>query len=142
MKNRKMLMSLIAAMLIAAAGYIVWDLYIIRPLAGEYVSVDAKDSLYELTLSKAGRINVVDVGAGNPALEGFVFAVPDSVNRLRIKTYGETDGAFLGIKDHKLSIYPASLGYQPADSQTPVSFHIITLETDSESMQFNEKGYE
>ena len=109
MKNKKMLMSLIAVILLASSGYIVWDLYIIRPLAGEYVSVDATDSLYELTLSKAGRINVVDVGAGNPVIEGFVFAVPDSVNRLRIKTYGETDGAFLGIKDHKLSIYPASL---------------------------------
>ena len=142
MKNKKMLMSLIAVILLASSGYIVWDLYIIRPLAGEYVSVDATDSLYELTLSKAGRINVVDVGAGNPVIEGFVFAVPDSVNRLRIKTYGETDGAFLGIKDHKLSIYPASLGYQPADSKAPVSLHIIVLETASESMQFNEKGYE
>lgn len=72
MKNKKMLMSLIAVILLASSGYIVWDLYIIRPLAGEYVSVDATDSLYELTLSKAGRINVVDVGAGNPVIEGFV----------------------------------------------------------------------
>ena len=142
MKHKKILMSLIAVILIAASGYIVWNLYIIRPLAVEYVSVDARDSLYELTLSKAGHISVVDIGAGNPAIEGIVFAVPDPVNRLRIKTYGETDGAFLEIKDHKLSIYPATLGYQPADSQTPVSFHIITLETASESMQFNEKGFE
>jgi len=56
--------------------------------------------------------------------------------------YGETEGAFLGIKDHKLAIWPALVGRQPADAQKPVSFHIITLETASESMQFNEKGYE
>ena len=34
MKNKKMLMSLIAVILLASSGYIVWDLYIIRPLAG------------------------------------------------------------------------------------------------------------
>ncbi len=143
MKARKpaIIVSIVIIM-IAFAGYPIWDIYHIHSLEGEYVSVDAADSLYELTLTKTGRISIVDVGAGNPVLEGIVFAVPDSENRLRIKTYGETDGAFLGIKDHKLTIWPASIGYQPADAQIPVSFHIITLETVSESMQFNEKGYE
>ena len=139
MRRKPLIISLIIIVLIIC-GYLTWDITQIGKYEGEYVSVDAKDSLYELTVSKTGHVSIADVGAGNSALEGLMYVVPDPDNQFRIKTFGETDKTFLGLENNKLRIRPAILG-QTSDDQAAATLRVIIFEA-SDSMQFNEKGYE
>ena len=138
-KSRIKVITLIIIVLVIL-GF-AWETAEIRQYAGEYVAVDAQDSAYELTLSKLGKINVVDVGAGNPALEGWIYRFPFSTesNRYHLLTCGETDNAFLNIGEGDASVWISAIGQTYID---PAEYKVITIETGTEHMQFNEKGFE
>ena len=138
--RRKAVSIVIITAILIIVSYLIWDISQLRPFAGTYISIDAEDSTYELTLSGTGRISITDIGAGNPALNGFVYTVPDSNNHFRIRTFGETDSSFLGLKDTKTAIWLSSIRHQD-DEQSSSDYNVIVLEA-SDSMQFNEKGYE
>ena len=131
----------ITLVILLVIGGLAWETAEIRQCAGEYIAVDAQDSAYELNLSKIGRISVVDVGAGNPALEGWIYRSPFSTeyNRYHLITYGETDNAFLNIGEGDASVWISAIGQTYID---PAEYKVITIETETEHMQFNEKGFE
>ena len=138
-KYRIIVVSIIVISLILM-GYFIWGTSEIRKFAGEYESVDATDSSYELTLSKTGKLTVVDVGAGNPAVEGYVFRVPFR-DTYFLKTGGETDGAFLSLEENqgKADVWLSVIGQ--VEGENLEDFRIITIETRSGHMQFNESSY-
>ena len=145
MKKIRILVITLLIIGIVAGGF-VWETEEVRRFAGDYVAVDAQDSAYELILSKIGRIKVVDVGAGNPAIEGWIYRTPSSAeySRYYLKTGGETDGVFLGLEENngKATVWLSLLGRAIADDEEPTPFRVITIETKTDHMQFNEKGFE
>lgn len=135
MKKRHIIILTIIAVLIIS-GYLIWGFSHLSTYAGKYISVDADDSTYELTLTKTGHISITDIGAGNPALEGFVYIVPDANNNFRIRTFGETDKTFLGLGENKLNIWLITIGRLAIDEESPATYKAIVLEA-ADSMQFN-----
>ena len=136
--KRSRLIITISAIAFFAIGFFAWEIAEIRQFAGEYVAVDAHDSAYELNLSRTGQISVVDIGAGNPALEGYIFR-----NLFAAGSGRETDDAFLDLGENKgkASVWLSSLGQTDADDE-PAVLRVITIETGTDHMQFNEKGFE
>ena len=132
--------------IVIVVGGIIWETTEIRQYAGEYVAVDVQDSTYVLSLSKTGRISVIDVGAGNPAIEGWIYRTPFSAvySRYYLKSGGETDSAFLDLGENngKAVVWLFELGRAVADDEEPTPFSVITIETGTDQMQFNEKGFE
>jgi len=143
--KRSRLIITISAIAFFAIGFFAWETAEIRQFAGEYVAVDAHDSAYELNLSRTGQISVVDIGAGNPALEGYIFRNPFAAGsgRYYLRSSGETDDAFLDLGENKgkASVWLSSLGQTDADDE-PAVLRVITIETGTDHMQFNEKGFE
>ena len=123
---------------------LIWETTEIRQYAGEYVSIDARDSTYVLKLSKTGHISVEDVGAGTPALEGRIYRSSFSASMYYLITGGETDGVFLDLGENngKAYVWLSELGQTITDDEEPTAFKVITIETGTDHMQFNEKGFE
>lgn len=145
MKMRKRISIIIIVFLLAALAYFMWETAEIRNYAGLYEAVDAKDSAYELSLSKIGRISVADIGAGNPAVEGWIYRIPFSAdnNRYKLIAGGETNEVFLdiGSNKNKTWVWLSEIGISEENAE-PKAFRIITIENDSDHMQFNESGYD
>lgn len=128
----------VLVILFVAVVYLIWEISEIQQFIGTYEAADATDSAYELTLSRTGRIKVVDIGAGNPALEGFLYRTPLSAKdgKYIVKAGGETNPVFLdlgssGMKaDGWLSMI---LREDRGDSEF---CKIIVLQTGTEHMQF------
>lgn len=142
--SRRIASFIIASIVIIAAILLaVWETSEIRSFAGQYVSVDAVDSTYELTLSPSGRLTVSDIGAGNPAVDGLILRTSPSDSKYTLKCGGETDEVFLdlGESDGRASVWLSWIGRVEND-ETNESFRVIIIETGTARMQFNEKGYE
>jgi len=134
MRLKKTKVVIIVILLIGVVAYL-WTTADVRQFAGKYTAVDATDSAYELTLSKFGRVHVADVGAGNPALDGFIYRIPFR-DEYYLKAGGETDDVFLDLGKHngKAKVWLSAIGQTYVD---PAVCRIIIIETETAHMQFN-----
>ena len=138
--RRSSALVIILVILFLAAVYIIWEVNEIWRFAGNYQVVTEADSTYELILSQTGRITIVDVGAGNPALEGFLYRTPLSAKdgKYVIRAGGETDPVFLDLGENgmKANAWLSIIGLESPEGFEPCN--VINLETETDRMQFNE----
>ena len=138
-KTRKIIIALL--IIVIAAASFVWEPAEIRHYAGEYVSVDAKDGAYELSLSGTGHISVTDAATGDQVMEGRIYRTSFTDGHYNLNAGGNTDDTFLDLRNNggKASVWLSIIG-QIEDGGT--DFGIVIIETETDHMQFNEKGFE
>ena len=139
-KTRKIIIALFIIAIAAVAGF-VWETAEIRHYAGEYVSVDATDAAYELSLSGTGHISVTDAATGDQVMEGRIYRTPFTDGHYNLNAGGNTDDTFLDLGNNggKASVWLSIIG-QIEDGGT--DFGIVIIETETDHTQFNEKGFE
>lgn len=128
----------ILVILFVAVVYLIWESSEIQRFTGTYEAVGDKDSAYELTLFRTGRIKVVDIGAGNPALEGFLYRTPLSAKdgKYIVKAGGETNPVYLNLGDSGMRANGWLSMILREDRGDSEFCKIIVLETGTEHMQF------
>ena len=128
----------VLVILFVAVVYLIWEISEIQRFTGTYEAVGDKDSAYELTLSGTGRIKVVDIGAGNPALEGLLYRTPLSAKdgKYIVKAGGETNPVFLDLGGSGMRANGWLSMVLREDRGDSEFCKIIVLETESEHMQF------
>lgn len=127
-KKRKIILSVITLLIIVCACYF----FNFARYAGYYSSVKA-NSAYQLHLSPLGHIEIVDIGAGNPALEGTLYGIPFS-EKYTVKAKGETDESFLNISENNMK---AELEFSHTDiGDIKKNVNLLVISTKDETMEF------
>lgn len=116
----------------------IFDLFKIVQYSG-YYTANNDVSTYQLYLSPLGHVDVVDIGAGNPAIEGGLYGLPFS-NFYTLKAKGETDPVFLNLEKNNMKAN-VEFSYTDIKPQNIIIKHnikTITISTKSEKIVFTE----
>ena len=103
--------------------------------AGGYESFNVEYSTYDMYLDKNGDFEIVDVGAGNPAICGKITKFPFGENKYLLNCLSdeEFDGTYMNVK-YRISVCDAYFTYD--DTKEYKGRHIVTLKTKKETMKF------
>ena len=75
----------------------------------------------------------MDIGAGNPALEGTLYGIPFS-EKYTVKAKGETDESFLNISENNMK---AELEFSHTDiGDIKKNVNLLVISTKNEAMEF------
>lgn len=131
----KIIIGIIVVMLIAIGSFAIYNYHEFSDMKGEYESVES-NSLYSLKVSDFGKFSIVDVGAGNPCIKGYLLKIPSKDACFACCLFdSDFDGSFLNIdsKFKRLGYFPMLAGREMGDS-----YMIVVFENGDDSIQFNE----